>query len=371
MAADDPALRRRSFALNGARAVDPPQGPRPSADEIADAALQCLANGASSGAMRTAPWACGPCAGSAPSRATDSGHVHARSPTPCSSVDPISRDPDAWAESARSAPDQQRRPAGRRPGTVPARSPRRELRRGLRGRPRTRGRPTALSRRPATTGAWGWPPSSSPGWSRHAATTTRRCVGSALAEHHLRAISAVEDLTQVQVLRAVGRVVAGDVDAEHTLAAIWADPELETMSRAQAALGLAAGLAARGRDEEAAAWSSRALRSQVDEFSTFAQSRVLFRVVDALIRIRRGDDVAPALAAAVPETLTTRDAPVLGTLASASPSSPPPAATRRPPPSCWGSPPASAGACRGSSGVRPPTPCCRAAWPPARSPAPS
>lgn len=314
VAAHDPALRRRSFALNGARAVDPPAGPRPSADEIADAALRCLVNGASAGAMRTGALGL---RALRRVRAEQGDQLGARTRSLADAMleaGTVSRDPEVWAESVGAhligSDDPQVTGLGLfLRGALAENS----------GEGASASHDAQASYRAfeAAGDHWGMGMAAqlvarmeSAGGDHDA---SMRWLGT--AEHHLRAISAVEDLTQVQVMRAVSRVVAGDADAEHTLADLWADPELEAMSRAQAALGLAAGLAARGQDDEAAVWSSRALAAQVHDTSTFAQARVLFRVVDALVRIRRGDDVATALAAAVPDTLTARDAPVLGTLA--------------------------------------------------------
>ncbi len=314
MAADDPALRRRSFALYGGRAAGPAGRPVPSADEIADAALRCLVNGASAGGMRTAAL------GLRALRRVRTEQDDQLGPRTRSLADAmleagtISQDPETWAAAAGAHMTTCRDPQVNGLGLF------------LRGAlAENAGEPTAGSQ--DALASYQAFETAGDHWGMGMAAQLVARMDSArgdhdaamrwlvTAEHHLRAITATDDLTQVQVMRAVSRVVAGDADAERTLADLSADPDLEAMSRAQAALGLAAGLAARGRDEEAAVWSSHALGSQVHDAAAFAQSRVLFRVVDAMIRIRRGDQVAPALAAAVPDTLTARDAPVLGTLA--------------------------------------------------------
>lgn len=320
MCADRPELRRGSWALHGAHADDdraadgPADRPRPTPDEVAETALRCLINGASAGAMRTAAL------GLRAVRRVRAEHGDQLGPRARALADAmlsagsINRDPEAWAVAAGAHMIASGDPQVTGLGLF--------LRGALAenaGEPWSGAEDAMAAYRSFKAAGDQW------GMGVAAQLVSRMCSARAehdealhwlgVAEHHLRMISALEDLTQVQVMHAVSRVLAGDREAEHTLTALATDPERETTSRAQAALGLAAGLAVSGREGEAAAWSARALTSMVTDGGAFAQARVLFRVVDALIRLRRGDDVRPALDAAVPDALEARDAPVLGTLA--------------------------------------------------------
>jgi len=310
--ADAPDRRRRSPVLAGASPS--PGRALPHADEVGAVAVRALMNGAGAGAMRTAAL------GLRAARRVVAERRAELSPAGLAMAECLleaglaSLDPEAWAATATA-----RLLASGDPQLVGLAL---FLRAALaeNGGDVSDGAGDALAsyRSFETAGdQWGM------GMSAQLVARVHSAAGEeeeslhwlTVAERHLRAIAALEDLTQVRVSRAAGRVAVGDREAEAELADLAGDPGLELVSRAQAGLALGAALAAAGRTAESLTWTDLALELAASETRPFPQSRVLFRVLAALVRLRAGIPAQDLLEATVPDALASRDAPVLGSLA--------------------------------------------------------
>lgn len=135
------------------------------------------------------------------------------------------------------------------------------------------------------------------------------------AEAHLTAVGALQDAESISIVRLVNRVLRGDPDARDALEAIVDSTRGDAQARARASLGLA-GLAALEEHWDVAVERAdvavalcRADRDSVD------QPRVIYQVAASVLRIRAGLDAEPLLHGCVEDALRTRDAPVIGAVA--------------------------------------------------------
>ncbi|GEA86716.1 ATP-binding protein [Cellulomonas cellasea] len=135
------------------------------------------------------------------------------------------------------------------------------------------------------------------------------------AEDHLRAIGAVADARAIAVVRHVHRALRGETGSRAALEDVVAAPASGGASRAHASVGLAALAALEDRWDDAVRHADEALAVARDDPAAVPQARVVYVVCAAVIRLRAGHDSEALLRSAVPEAVSTKDAPVLGSLA--------------------------------------------------------
>ncbi|MGW6128472.1 AfsR/SARP family transcriptional regulator [Cellulomonas sp. NPDC055163] len=137
----------------------------------------------------------------------------------------------------------------------------------------------------------------------------------ARAEQHLTAVGALSDARAIVVVRHVHRALRGDQQARAALEEVVAARTSGEASRAHASVGLACLAAIEGRWDDAIRCADEALAVAQADPDAFVQARVVYTVCAAVIRLRAGRDSEALLRAAVPDAVSAKDAPVLGSLA--------------------------------------------------------
>lgn len=146
--------------------------------------------------------------------------------------------------------------------------------------------------------------------------------------HHLELVGATQDARRLRLLLDVQRAVDGATDGLAALHEVVASPQADVMDRAQALLGLAVVALHAGDHDEAYRLAVRAARTTDDDTSPIPQGRIVTRVAaavlvlqatgaaaDAAARARTDALVVATLASCAPEVVDLPDMPVVGSFA--------------------------------------------------------